>query len=151
MKKKYILTTQDIVEAEQVDLRQEPWPDGVHPWPEGFGPLDKTPPAYMITSYGKQDVYTGDYIINGGTEVIKREEFERDYKVMKTSIQEIIEHALTIREAEHKQWYLWRLAEIMGISLRFDANKDCVDKGIAPQDLLATILQQSMQEKGIAP
>lgn len=46
---------------------------------------------------------------------------------MHTSIQEIIEHALTLEEVQYKQWYLWKLAGLLGYNLDIDA-----DKGIAP-------------------
>lgn len=148
-KKKYILTTVEIVEAEQVDLRQDPWPDNVHPWPEEWGKSEEMPPAYYGTFEDHQWVCTGDYIVtdsHGKTKIIREEDFERgDYNAMHTSIQEIIEHALTLEEVQYKQWYLWKLAEVMGIALRFDAGQ--VDKGIAPQDVLAAILQQSTSEK----
>lgn len=38
-----------------------------------------------------------------------------------------IEQALTADGAQHKQWYLWRIAEALGIHMDIDA-----DKGIAP-------------------
>jgi hypothetical protein len=63
MKKKYIQTTQEIIEAEQVDLRQEPWPDNVHPWPEEHGISEEMPPAYCGAFEDHQWVCTGDYIV----------------------------------------------------------------------------------------
>lgn len=87
-KKKYIRTTVDIVEAEQVDLRQEPWPDNVHPWPEEWGKSEEMPPAFHGTFEDHQWVCTGDYIVtdsHGKTKIIREDVFERDYKAMQTS------------------------------------------------------------------
>jgi hypothetical protein len=43
------------------------------------------------------------------------------------SIQACIEEALTIEGSHHKQWYLWKIADLLGYGLDIDA-----DKGIAP-------------------
>jgi hypothetical protein len=46
----------------------------------------------------------------------------------KYEIKELLEKALSIDGAHHKQWYLWRIAEALGLELP----NDLVDKGIAP-------------------
>ena len=46
----------------------------------------------------------------------------------KDEVKELLEEALSIDGAQHKQWYLWRIAEALGIELP----ADIADKGIAP-------------------
>ena len=45
-----------------------------------------------------------------------------------SKIIELLEEALSIDGVRHKQWYLWHLAEALGLELP----DDLVDKGIAP-------------------
>lgn len=42
-------------------------------------------------------------------------------------IRDCLESALLSEGPNHKQWYLWKLAEVLGVSMDIDA-----DKGIAP-------------------
>ena len=46
----------------------------------------------------------------------------------KDEIKELLEEALSIDGAHHKQWYLWRIAEELSIELP----DDIADRGIAP-------------------
>ena len=43
-------------------------------------------------------------------------------------VQELLEQALSIDGAHHKQWYLWCIAE----ALKIELPDDIADKGIAP-------------------
>lgn len=45
----------------------------------------------------------------------------------KAVVEQLMVEALTTDGSHHKQWYLWELAEFLGLSLDIDA-----DKGIAP-------------------
>jgi hypothetical protein len=44
-----------------------------------------------------------------------------------TDIRELFEEALTIDGEHHKQWYLWKIAEMLAVYLDIEA-----DKGVAP-------------------
>jgi hypothetical protein len=55
-----------VIEAEQFDPEQKPWPSCVNPWPDGYGvtPRDMSW-GYIETLEGRMHVLAGDWIITG--------------------------------------------------------------------------------------
>lgn len=50
----------------------------------------------------------------------------------RSEIEEMFKDALFVKGAHHKQYYLWRIAHALGLSLDFDEDEDMPERGIAP-------------------
>ena len=58
----------------------------------------------------------------------KRENGEKAFALM-SRVLRLLEDGLTTDGAHHKQWYLWRIADALGLSQLMEVD---ADKGIAP-------------------
>lgn len=49
-------------------------------------------------------------------------------------VKELLANALYIDGEHHKQWYLWKIAEALGLDLEDQWDEDCpeLEQGIAP-------------------